>query len=112
MLDTAVNITFVLLLAGLALSCVRLGMGPTLPDRVVALDLITVLAMALCALYAIAAGHAAYVDVAIVLALVAFLATIAFARFVERRAKEDEDAASSDRASAQAGGEPPPQLKP
>lgn len=85
MLAIAIDITFGLLLAALALSFVRLAKGPSLPDRVVALDLITVLAVAFSALYAIAADHEAYLDVAIALALVAFLATIAFARFVERR---------------------------
>lgn len=84
MLAIAIDITFYLLLAALALSLIRLALGPTLPDRVVALDLITVLAMAVCALFAIAGDHPAYVDVAIALALVAFLATVAFARYIER----------------------------
>ena len=87
MLEVAIDITFYLLLVALGLSCIRLALGPTLPDRVVALDLITVLAMAVCALFAIAGDHPAYVDVAIALALVAFLATVAFARYIERLTK-------------------------
>ena len=85
MLTWAVDAGFVLLVAAMALAFLRLARGPSLPDRVVALDLITILAVAFSALFAIASGEAAFLDVAIALALVAFLATVAFARFAERR---------------------------
>ena len=81
----AVDIAFALLMAAMVLAFVRLARGPSLPDRVVALDLVTVLAVAFSALFAIASDEPAYLDVAIALALVAFLATVAFARFAERR---------------------------
>ena len=84
-LALAVDIAFVLIMAAAVLAFVRLVRGPSLPDRVVALDLITILAVAFSALFAIAADEPAYLDVAIALALVAFLATVAFARFAERR---------------------------
>ncbi|NJO21641.1 MAG: cation:proton antiporter [Sphingomonadales bacterium] len=84
-LSWAVDSTFVLLLLAMVLAFIRLARGPSLPDRVVALDLLTVLAVAFCALFAIASGEPAFLDVAIALALVAFLATVAFARFAERR---------------------------
>jgi multicomponent Na+:H+ antiporter subunit F len=81
----AVDITFVLLILALGLSFIRLALGPSLPDRVVALDLITILAVAFAALYAIASGDSAFLDVAVALALIAFLATVAFARYAEKR---------------------------
>lgn len=84
-LGLAVDISFILIMAAMVLAFVRLARGPSLPDRVVALDLITMLAVAFCALFAIGSGQEAFLDVAIALALVAFLATIAFARFAERR---------------------------
>lgn len=84
-LDWALNFAFVSIMAGMAIAFIRLACGPSMPDRVVALDLITVLAVAFCAVYAIASEEPAFLDVAIALALVAFLATVAFARFVERR---------------------------
>ncbi|MDJ0896855.1 MAG: cation:proton antiporter [Alphaproteobacteria bacterium] len=87
-LDLAIDIAFVLIMAAAVLAFVRLVRGPSLPDRVVALDLITILAVAFSALFAIAADEPAYLDVAIALALVAFLATVAFARFAERRVVE------------------------
>jgi len=74
-----------LLCIAMVLAFLRLLLGPSLPDRVVALDLLTVLAVAFCALYGIAAQEPAFLDVAIALALIAFLATVALARFAERR---------------------------
>lgn len=85
LLAWAIDIGFLLLMLAMALAFVRLALGPSLPDRVVALDLLTILAVAFCALFAIASGKALFLDVAIALALVAFLATVALARFVERR---------------------------
>ena len=89
-LTLAIDIAFILILVGIALAFLRLIRGPSLPDRVVALDLITILAVGFCALFAIAAEEAAFLDVAIALALIAFLATVALARFAERRQKRTE----------------------
>ena len=88
-LSLAVDAAFVLIVAAIVLAFLRLVRGPSLPDRVVALDLVTILAVAFSALFAIAADEPAFLDVAIALALVAFLATIAFARFAERRKVQD-----------------------
>ena len=85
LLPLAVDVGFALLMGAILFAFARLVKGPSLPDRVVALDLITVLAVAFCALFAISSGEAAFLDVAIALALVAFLATVALARFSERR---------------------------
>jgi multicomponent Na+:H+ antiporter subunit F len=83
-LDVAVNFAFVSLVLAMLLAMVRVIRGPTLPDRVVALDLLTILTVAFCAVLAISTIEPAFLDVAIVLALIAFLATVAFARFIER----------------------------
>ncbi|MBX3279670.1 MAG: hypothetical protein KF868_16830 [Acidobacteria bacterium] len=82
----SVALTFVLPLLGVALvlAFVRLVRGPDLPDRVVALDLMTVVVLGMIAGYGIGAGQPVFLDVAIVLALVSFVATIAFAAYVER----------------------------
>jgi multicomponent Na+:H+ antiporter subunit F len=84
-LATAIDISFVLVMLGVAFAFIRLILGPSLPDRVVALDMMTVLIVSFCGLYAILSEDTAFIDVAIVLALVGFLATVALARFVERR---------------------------
>ena len=92
-LATAVDISFVLVMLGVVGGFIRLVKGPSLPDRVVALDMMTVLIVSFCGLYAILAQDAAFVDVAIVLALIGFLATVALARFVERRQQRRRDPA-------------------
>lgn len=76
-----------LILLGLALliSVVRIVIGPTLGDRVLALDLMTVVAMGFVGAIAIRTGQFLYLDIAIALALLGFLATIAFARYVLSR---------------------------
>jgi multicomponent Na+:H+ antiporter subunit F len=71
------------------LSFIRLVIGPSLPDRVVALDLIAALTVSTVAAYAFATDQDVFLDVAIVLALVTFLGTIAFAQYVERRAHDE-----------------------
>lgn len=73
--------------AGLAL--IRLLMGPNMPDRLVALDLMTTFGVGICAVYAVAVGRSVYLDVAIVIALVAFLGTVTFARYVGKWAHHD-----------------------
>jgi multicomponent Na+:H+ antiporter subunit F len=73
--------------AAMAVTMVRLLKGPSLPDRVVALDLIAVLAAGVIAVYAILTHEPMLLRAAIVVALVAFVGTVAFAMFLERRGK-------------------------
>jgi multicomponent Na+:H+ antiporter subunit F len=82
--DIAFFILAVLSLA-IVLSFIRLVLGPSLPDRVVALDLMTTLGIGVIAVYAIATNQAILLDVATVVALISFLGTIAFGYFLERR---------------------------
>ncbi len=84
-LSTAVDISFILVMLGVVGGFIRLVKGPSLPDRVVALDMMTVLIVSFCGLYAILSEQTAFVDVAIVVAVIGFLATVALARYVERR---------------------------
>lgn len=63
----------------------RLIKGPTAADRIVALDMLGILMVAFAGVFAVRAGETAFLDVALALALVAFLGTVAFARYLERR---------------------------
>lgn len=74
-----------MLFAGVILAVIRLLVGPSLPSRVVALDLMAVLGIGIITVYAIVAEQPVLLDVAAVLALVSFLGTVAFAAYVERR---------------------------
>jgi multicomponent Na+:H+ antiporter subunit F len=80
-------IIFVMLSIAYFLSFYRLIRGPGLPDRVVALDLIAVITVGFIAVYAIDTGERVFLDAAIVVALITFLGTVAFARYLERRAQ-------------------------
>lgn len=82
----AVNAVMAMLCVALFLAFWRLLRGPSLPDRVVALDLIALISIGVIALYDIVTNDTVFLDVAIVLGLVAFLGTVAFARYVERGA--------------------------
>ena len=63
----------------------RLLAGPTRADRVIALDLLFAIAVVLCVCASLASGSTAFLDVAIGLSLVGFLATIAWARLIDRQ---------------------------
>ena len=93
-LTQSVTITSVLLLAGMVLAFIRLIKGPDAADRIVALDLISLLIVGLLAVLAIYADETSFLDVSIAYALVAFLGTVALARFRMRtgeRQARDED---------------------
>jgi multicomponent Na+:H+ antiporter subunit F len=74
-----------LLCVPLALAGWRMLHGPTLADRFVAFDMLTAVAVAFSALTAVAIGRSGFFDVALVLSLVSFVATAAFALFLEQR---------------------------
>ena len=89
--EWAVNVSGALVLLGIALAFCRLVKGPTLPDRVVSVDLITILAVALAGLFAVASHRREFIDIAVALALVAFLATVAFAWYADRRTAQFDE---------------------
>ena len=63
---------------------IRLVKGPTLPDRVIAIDLIGVLMVCILVVTAAATAQQALLDVAMVVALISFVGTVAYARYIER----------------------------
>jgi multicomponent Na+:H+ antiporter subunit F len=81
------SLTFVTI--AIALAAWRVAQGPSLPDRVVGLDLIGLLAVSFIAIVAVASLQSVMFDAAIALALVSFLSTVAFARFIEWRGGGD-----------------------
>jgi multicomponent Na+:H+ antiporter subunit F len=81
-MSVVMNMAGAMLSVALLLSIYRLLRGPSLPDRVIALDLIATLVVGIIAVYAIATGQAVFLRDAIVLAVISFLGTIAFAFYV------------------------------
>lgn len=84
MLDTVIAIALTMLAVAAVLTFVRMLLGPTLPDRVVSIDLVGVLIVGIVVVTAAATGEAALLDVALVIALVSFVGTVAYARYIER----------------------------
>ena len=82
--DGLLELALLVLAVSMLLAFVRLVRGPSLMDRVVALELLASLVAGFVAVYAIGTDEPAYIDVAIALALVAFLSAVAFARYAER----------------------------
>jgi multicomponent Na+:H+ antiporter subunit F len=74
----------------LFLVVIRIIRGPTLPDRVLGLDLMTTILIGYVGIIAIRTGFMLYLDIAISLGLVGFLSTIAFARYVLTRGSGPE----------------------
>lgn len=89
-LETSLLGAFVLVVLALILAFARLVRGPSLPDRIAALDMMTVALVAFCGLASIQFGVSEFLDVAIVLALVGFIATVALSRYAERSAANGE----------------------
>jgi multicomponent Na+:H+ antiporter subunit F len=83
-LPLVIDICLAVLSVSLLLTFIRLVRGPSLPDRVVALDQFAALAVGVIALFTISSGRAEVLRAAIVLALISFLGTVAFARYAEK----------------------------
>jgi len=83
---TDVLVTLAATLAGIAflLALWRFFTGPSVPDRVVAFDVLTIIAITGIALTALSEGRGIYLDVALVYGLLSFLGVIAVARYLER----------------------------
>jgi len=64
------------------LTVYRVMRGPTLPDRVLALDMLVGIVIGFIAVFVIRSGYTLYIDIAISLGLIGFLTTVAFARFI------------------------------
>ena len=89
-LSFSTTFALVTLSLGLLLTVARIVRGPTLPDRVLGLDMLVAIAIGFIAVIAIRSGFNLYIDIAIALSLVGFLATVAFARFILARGLSPE----------------------
>lgn len=76
-----------LLFVSVSFCLIRIIIGPSLPDRVVALDLTSYLLISIIAIYSLISKQAVYIDIVIALALIMFLGTVSFARYIEYQQK-------------------------
>jgi len=88
--STVILLSLAIMALALCLAFVRLFRGPSLTDRVVALELFSSILVGIIGVIAIATDVPSLLDVAIVMALMAFMAAIGFARFLERGGPRDD----------------------
>jgi len=84
LLDIALAVAFMALVLGQILSMVRLVMGPTPGDRILALDTMVINALGLVVVLSIRLGVQIYFEVALLIAMLGFVSTVALARFILR----------------------------
>lgn len=89
MVETSLYIAIVILSFCSVLAMIRFIKGPTLPDRVTAFDLFAAIVISIIAIYSVISGNTAFLDVAILLSLIAFLGSMSFAYFLFRSTKDN-----------------------
>jgi len=94
-METVFQLIYLLLAVAFALGFFRLMKGPSIPDRIMALDFEGGVLLCAAVVYGIQTGRAAFLDVALAVAVILFVGTVAFARYIERSALAE---AQSDRA--------------
>lgn len=90
---SAENYLYLIILPALSIAVVivfiRFFIGPNIVDRVIALDLIITIGLAIACVYAIVTRQSSFLDIAMIFALIAFLGTIAFSYYIEKRNKNE-----------------------
>jgi len=88
LLENVIYVVFVLLLLALILAFYRLIKGPSIPDRVIALDLIVMIIAAIIIVYMIFVNKPVFIDAVVVIALITFFGTVSIARYLEKGVEE------------------------
>jgi multicomponent K+:H+ antiporter subunit F len=85
MIDLALDITLGAFALAMAMNLVRLYIGPSVADRILALDTLNINALALLVVFGLKLGSDVFFEAALIIAMLGFVATIALAKFVMRR---------------------------
>lgn len=68
---------------------VRFFIGPRLVDRVISLDLLLTTGIGVITVYSVYSDQPTFLDIAMIMALIAFLGTVAYSYYLEKREKND-----------------------
>ncbi len=88
--ELSIYISFGLSIIAFLFTIIRLILGTTLADRILSLDMLVTLGIGFIAIFTLHTGFYAYLDMAIALGLVGFLATVAFARLLMHRGETND----------------------
>ncbi len=92
MIPAAVSVVFeILLFVSIVLCLLRMAIGPTAADRMVAIDLLGLLVAVLMISHAIRSGDESILDVVLVFSVIAFFGTVALARHLQRESDEPKE---------------------
>lgn len=90
-IENVLNYFFLPVLSiGMILVLIRFIKGPSIADRVIALDLIITVGISMMSIYAIVSKQEAFLDIATIFALIAFLGTVSFAYYLEKTGGSDK----------------------
>lgn len=84
MINTILSISLALFMLANALLLFRVVIGPSMPDRAIALDTIGVNLISSIALVSILLNTKAFLEAILILGILAFIGTIAFSKYIER----------------------------
>lgn len=84
MINTMLTIAIILFAITIAIAVLRIILGPSMPDRVIALDVIGVNLIATIAVFSVIMKTKAFLEVILILGILSFIGTIAFSKFIER----------------------------
>ncbi len=84
MIETMLTISLILFATTIAIAVIRIILGPSMPDRVIALDMIGVNLIAMIAVVSIVLKTKAFLEAILILGILSFIGTIAFSKFIER----------------------------
>lgn len=90
MVENAAHIAMILLTISFLISFVRLLKGPSLPDRVISLDLISLISMSFVLVYAFMSKKIVYLDIVLIVALIIFLGTVTIAKYLKQTKIRDD----------------------
>ncbi len=84
MIQTMLTIALVLFAITITIAVIRIILGPSMPDRVLALDVIGVNLIASIAVFSVIMKTKAFLEVILILGILSFIGTIAYSKFIER----------------------------
>ncbi len=87
-LSIAVHFSFALILAAFFIAFLRLAKGPELADRVLVLDLFAILVIGFSIIFTIVSNEQLFLNAAVIIAVIAFMGTIIFAKFLKKRVND------------------------
>ncbi|HZG87025.1 Na(+)/H(+) antiporter subunit F1 [Paenibacillus sp.] len=91
MLNTALVIALIIISLSVLGALYRVMRGPSMPDRVIALDMVGIQLLSIIAIVSIMLRSESYADIVLLIGIVSFLGTIAFSKYIERGAVIEHD---------------------